>query len=42
VPIGDDYIRRFNNYTRSAMGKRARDGKVAVDFRRLYYIGIKA
>ncbi len=42
VPIDDDYIRRFNRYARLAMEARARDGKVLVDFRRLYYVGIKA
>lgn len=42
VPINDDYVRRFNDCIRLAMKKRARDGKVIVDFRRLYYIGIKA
>jgi trans-aconitate methyltransferase len=42
VPIDDDYIRRFNGCIRMAMEKRAHDGKVMVDFRRLYYVGIKA
>jgi trans-aconitate methyltransferase len=42
APIDDDYVRRFNDRIRLAMEKRARDGKVIVDFRRLYYVGIKA
>jgi hypothetical protein len=42
VPIDDDYVRRFNNHVRLVMENRARDGKVTVDFRRLYYIGIKS
>ncbi|MGP8201397.1 MAG: class I SAM-dependent methyltransferase [Limisphaerales bacterium] len=41
VPMDDDYIRRFNDCIRLAMEKRAHDGKVIVDFRRLYYVGIK-
>ena len=42
VPIDDDYVCRFNGGIRLAMNRRARDGKVTVDFRRLYYVGIKA
>ena len=42
VPINDDYVRRFNDGIMLAMKKRAHDGKVKVDFRRLYYMGIKA
>jgi trans-aconitate methyltransferase len=42
APIDDDYVRRFNGCIRLAMEKRAHDGKVIVDFRRLYYVGIKA
>lgn len=42
VPIDDDYVRRFNDYTRLAMEKRARGGKVTVDFHRLLYVGIKS
>ena len=42
VPISDDYVRRFNDRIRLAMEKQAHDGKVLVDFRRLYYMGIKA
>lgn len=41
VPIGDAYARRFNTQVSKAMEKRARDGKVVVDFRRLYYLGVK-
>ncbi len=41
VPVNDDYVRRFNDCIRLAMEKRAHDGKVIVDFRRLYYVGIK-
>lgn len=41
VAIDDDYVRRFSNYTRLAMEGRARDGKVVVDFCRLYYVGQK-
>jgi trans-aconitate methyltransferase len=40
VPIDDDYVRLFNEGIRLAMEKRARDGKVIVDFRRLYYLGM--
>ena len=40
--IDDDYILRFNSHVRQAMERRARDGKVIVDFRRWYYTGIKA
>ena len=39
VPIDDDYVRRFNQYARSAIERRAINGKVMVDFRRLYYVG---
>jgi trans-aconitate 2-methyltransferase len=39
VAIDDDYVRRFNAYVRIALEDRARDGKVVVDFRRLYYLG---
>jgi trans-aconitate methyltransferase len=42
APIDDDYVRRFNGCIRLAMEKRAHDGKVIVDFRRLYYVGGKA
>lgn len=42
VPINDDYVRRFNDCITLAMKKRAHDGKVIVDFRRLYYMGTKA
>jgi len=41
VPIADAYVRRFNEHVRQAMNQRAQDGKVTVDFRRLYYVGIK-
>lgn len=41
VAIDDDYVRRFNEYARKAMKQRAKDGKVLVDFRRLYYVGKK-
>jgi trans-aconitate methyltransferase len=41
VAIDEDYVRRFNNHVRQAMERRARDGKVIVDFRRWYYVGIK-
>lgn len=41
VPIDDQYVRRFNDYARMAMERRAQDGKVVVDFRRLYYVGKK-
>ena len=41
MPIDDDYVYRFNQYTRLAIEKRAQDGKVKVDFRRLYYVGKK-
>jgi trans-aconitate methyltransferase len=42
VVIDDDYVRRFTDYSRLAMEKRAPDGKVAVDFRRLFYLGKKS
>jgi trans-aconitate methyltransferase len=42
VAIDDDYVRRFNGCIRLAMQQRAHDGKVIVDFRRLYYVGSKA
>jgi hypothetical protein len=42
VPIDDDYVRRFNDRIRLGMEKRAHDGKGLVDFRRLYYVGVKA
>ena len=41
VPIHDDYVRLFKAQARLAMEHRARDGKVKVDFQRLYYVGIK-
>lgn len=39
VAIDDDYIQRFNNYARLAIERRAKNGIVVVDFRRLFYIG---
>jgi len=42
VPIDDEYVRRFNDYARTAMERRAQGGKVVVDFRRLYYLGKKS
>jgi len=41
VPIEEDYIRRFNQYARLAIEQRAIEGKVVVDFRRLFYVGNK-
>ncbi len=40
VPISDDYVGLFKAQLREAMVKRARGGKVNVDFRRLYYVGV--
>jgi trans-aconitate methyltransferase len=42
VVIDDDYVRRFTNHSRLAMESRAHDGKVVVDFRRLFYLGKKS
>jgi trans-aconitate methyltransferase len=42
VPIDEDYVRRFNLYARLAIEKRAIDGKVTVDFQRLFYLGSKS
>jgi trans-aconitate methyltransferase len=41
VAIDDDYVRRFNDYVRSAIERRANNGTVVVDFCRLYYVGRK-
>jgi trans-aconitate methyltransferase len=41
APVDDDYVPRFNDGIRLAMENRAHEGKVLVDFRRLYYVGLK-
>jgi trans-aconitate methyltransferase len=41
VPVGDDFVVRFNDAIREEMEKDSTDGKVTVDFNRLYYIGRK-
>ncbi len=41
VEIGDDYIAAFNNFVKEEIEKQSKDGKIKVDFNRLYYIGRK-
>ena len=36
-----EYVRRFVGYAQIAMERRAKDGKVVIDFHRLYYLGKK-
>jgi trans-aconitate methyltransferase len=42
IPITDEYVAEFNQRVYEALQTRAREGKVTVDFWRLYYIGLKA
>jgi trans-aconitate methyltransferase len=42
VPIDEEYVRRFSDHARMAMERRAQDGKVVVDFHRLFYLGKKS
>ena len=42
VPISDDFVRLFKDRAAQAIAQRARHGKVNVDFRRLYYLGIRS
>ena len=42
IEIDDTYIEAFNRAVREEMDKDAADGKVEVDFNRLYYVGLKA
>lgn len=41
IEIGDDYIAAFNNSVREEIKRQAKDGRIIVDFNRLYYIGKK-
>ena len=39
IDIDDDYINKFNNLIRKEIRRQSKDGKINVDFNRLYYIG---
>ncbi len=41
IKIDEDYIIAFNNCVKKEMQRLSKDGKVKVDFNRLYYIGRK-
>lgn len=41
IEISDDYIANFNNSVKDEIKKQSKDGKINVDFNRLYYIGEK-
>jgi len=41
VEIGEDYISTFNNLVKEEIKKQSKDGRIKVDFNRLYYIGRK-
>ena len=41
IEIDDDYIAAFGRAVREEMQNSATDGRVEVDFNRLYYIGLK-
>jgi trans-aconitate methyltransferase len=39
IPLTDEYIKRFRTNAEKAMHARQKDGKVEVDFNRLYFVG---
>ncbi len=39
--INNDYIAAFNNTVKEEIKRQSRDGRIKVDFNRLYYIGKK-
>ncbi len=41
IPISDDYLVRFDAAVRAQVEKNAINGKVCVDFNRLYYVGTR-
>ncbi len=41
IDIDDDYITSFNNGVKGEIERQSKDGKIKVDFIRLYYIGKK-
>ena len=41
IEIADEFVTRFNSYVEEEMLKESTDGKVKVDFNRLYYVGLK-
>ena len=41
IEIDDDYIAAFNNCVKEEIRKQSKDGRIIVDFNRLYYIGKK-
>jgi len=41
IDIDDDYITSFNNGVKEEIERQSKDGKIKVDFIRLYYIGKK-
>lgn len=41
IEINDDYIAAFNNSVKEEIKRQSRDGRIMVDFNRLYYIGRK-
>ncbi len=41
IEIGDDYIAAFNDSVKEEINRQSKDGRIVVDFNRLYYIGKK-
>jgi len=41
IEVDDDYIAAFNNRVKEEIKRQSRDGRIMVDFNRLYYIGKK-
>lgn len=41
IEIGDDYVAAFNNSVKEEINRQSRNGRILVDFNRLYYIGRK-
>lgn len=41
IPIGQDYLETFDQLVQEAFASLAQNGKVTVDFNRLYYIGVR-
>ncbi len=41
IEIGDDYIAAFNESVKEEIKRQSKDGRIIVDFNRLYYIGKK-
>lgn len=41
IDIDDEYVNEFNNVVKEEIKRQSKDGKINVDFNRLYYIGEK-